>query len=163
MKHGIDLIYHANFCDEEGLDLLEANKDRLFVNPAIGLTYTTLYEMADYGMPQEEAEEWGFKRELDGAIAVTRSCTGAACACCPSATTASSGITVGRDARDLELWQELMGFSAIELLTMATRYGGECFGDAVGMVREGYLADLIMVDGDRSPMCACCRTPTASP
>ncbi len=31
---------------------------------------------------------------------------------------------------------------------MATRYGGECFGDAVGLVEEGYLADLIMVDGD---------------
>ena len=55
---------------------------------------------------------------------------------------------VGRDARDLELWQELMGFSSIELLTMATRYGGECFGDAVGLVAEGYLADLIVVDGD---------------
>ena len=41
-----------------------------------------------------------------------------------------------------------MGFSPIELLTMATRYGGECFGDALGQVKEGYLADLIMVDGD---------------
>ena len=148
MKHGIDLIYHANFCDEEALDLLEANKDRFFVNPAIGLTYTTLYEMADYGMPQEKAEEWGFKRELDGAIAVTKELHRRGVRVLPFGDYGFEWNPVGRDARDLELWQELMGFSAIELLTMATRYGGECFGDAVGLVAEGYLADLIMVDGD---------------
>ena len=148
VRHGIDLIYHANFCDEEALDLLEANKDRFFVNPAIGLTYTTLYEMADYGMPQEKAEEWGFKRELDGAIAVTKELHRRGVRVLPFGDYGFEWNPVGGDARDLELWQELMGFSSIELLTMATRYGGECFGDAVGLVEEGYLADLIMVDGD---------------
>ena len=148
VKHGIDLIYHANFCDEEGLDLLEANKDRFFVCPAIGLTYTTLYEMAEYGMPPEKAEEWGFKRELDGAVAVTKELHRRGVRVLPFGDYGFQWNPVGRDARDLELWQELMGFSPADLLTMATRYGGECFGDAVGLVKEGYLADLIMVDGD---------------
>ena len=33
VKHGIKVIYHANFVDEEALDMLEANKDWLFVSP----------------------------------------------------------------------------------------------------------------------------------
>ena len=29
VRHGIKVIYHANYADEEALDLLEANKDWL--------------------------------------------------------------------------------------------------------------------------------------
>ena len=36
MRHGIDIIYHASFTDEEALDMLEARKDRIFVAPGIG-------------------------------------------------------------------------------------------------------------------------------
>src|SRR5699024_4936659 len=30
VRHGVDIIYHASFTDAEGMDLLEAHKDRLF-------------------------------------------------------------------------------------------------------------------------------------
>ena len=32
VQHGIKVIYHANYADEEALDLLEANKDWLFIS-----------------------------------------------------------------------------------------------------------------------------------
>ncbi len=38
VRHGLGIIYHANFADEEALDLLEANRDWCFVVPALGLT-----------------------------------------------------------------------------------------------------------------------------
>ena len=31
VRHGVKVIYHANFADEEALDMLEENKDKLFV------------------------------------------------------------------------------------------------------------------------------------
>src|SRR5713226_8330795 len=34
VRHGIEIIYHANYSDEEALDLLEAGRDRFFVVPA---------------------------------------------------------------------------------------------------------------------------------
>ncbi len=148
VKHGIELVYHANFCDEEALDLLEAHKDRFFVCPAIGLTYATLYEMADYGMPQEKAEAWGFRRELEGAVAVTKELHRRGVRVLPFGDYGFEWNPVGRDARDLELWQTLMGFAPDALLTMATRYGGECFGDRLGRIEEGWLADLLLIDGD---------------
>ena len=36
VRHGIEIIYHASFTDEEALDMLEANRDRHFVAPGIG-------------------------------------------------------------------------------------------------------------------------------
>ena len=30
---------------------------------------------------------------------------------------------------------------------LSLKYGGELFGEAIGLVQEGYLADLILVDG----------------
>ncbi len=35
LRHGIDVIYHASFTDEEALDMLEAAKDRVFVAPGL--------------------------------------------------------------------------------------------------------------------------------
>ena len=37
LRHGVDVIYHCDYADEEALDLLEAAKDRVFTGPAIGL------------------------------------------------------------------------------------------------------------------------------
>ena len=39
LRHGIEMIYHANYVDERALDALEAARDRVFVGPALGLTY----------------------------------------------------------------------------------------------------------------------------
>jgi imidazolonepropionase-like amidohydrolase len=56
----------------------------------------------------------------------------------------------GRNARDLQLFVELLGFTPMEALVGATGWGGEIMGmgDELGQVREGYLADLLLVDGD---------------
>ena len=57
---------------------------------------------------------------------------------------------IGRNARDLKLFVDLLGFSPIEALVAATRLGGELMGrgDLLGQVKAGYLADLLVVDGD---------------
>jgi imidazolonepropionase-like amidohydrolase len=148
VKHGIELIYHANFADEEAIAQIVANKDRFFVNPAIGLSYTSLYEMGDYGMSTEKAESLGFKRELDGAVRVCKELFERGVRVLPFGDYGFEWNNVGKDARDLELWSQLMGFSNRELLVMATKWGGECFGDRVGLLAEGYYADLILVEGN---------------
>ena len=37
LRHGIDVIYHASYSDNEALDMLEAAKDRVFVAPGIAI------------------------------------------------------------------------------------------------------------------------------
>ena len=55
-----------------------------------------------------------------------------------------------RNARDLEHFVKLFGFSPMEAIIAATRHGGELMmmGGELGQVKEGYLADLLLVDGD---------------
>jgi imidazolonepropionase-like amidohydrolase len=57
---------------------------------------------------------------------------------------------IGRNARDLELFVTLFGYSPAEALMAATKWGGQIMGmgDELGLVRPGYLADLLLVRGD---------------
>ena len=56
----------------------------------------------------------------------------------------------GENARDIEHFVRYLGYSPAEALVCATRHGAELMGlgDRAGQVREGYLADLLLVDGD---------------
>src|SRR6202040_828418 len=56
----------------------------------------------------------------------------------------------GANARDLEHFVKLFGYSPSEALACATRVGAELMdmGHELGQVREDYLADLLLVDGD---------------
>jgi imidazolonepropionase-like amidohydrolase len=56
----------------------------------------------------------------------------------------------GRNARDLEPFVRHFGYTTQEALEAATRLGGELMGmgESLGRVKAGYLADLLLVDGD---------------
>ena len=72
LRNKVDIIYHASFTDAEGMDMLEANKDWVFVAPGINWLVATLYEAEAFGFPQEAAEAVGYKKELEMAIAGLR-------------------------------------------------------------------------------------------
>ena len=67
VRHGIDIIYHANFSDEKALDTLEANEEQLFVSPNIGFPVVAVHEGKAWGLEPEEVIELGFPEELEGA------------------------------------------------------------------------------------------------
>ena len=54
----------------------------------------------------------------------------------------------GTNARDIEHFVNLFGYSAGEALQCATRVGGELMGMPVGQLKATCLADLLVVDGD---------------
>jgi len=56
----------------------------------------------------------------------------------------------GRNARDLGLFVDLFGYSPVEALVAATQYGGQVMGlgDRLGLLRPGFLADVLVVKGD---------------
>jgi imidazolonepropionase-like amidohydrolase len=56
----------------------------------------------------------------------------------------------GTDARDIEHFVNLLGFSPMDAILAATKLGGEIMmlGNELGQVKAGFLADLILVDGN---------------
>lgn len=150
VRHGVDIIYHASFTDAEGMDLLEAHKDRLFVAPGLNWLVATVYEAESFGYPQEVAEAAGYKRELDVAIEGMREMHRRGIRVLPGGDYGFAWTPHGTYARDLEHFVELLGFTPMEAILSATALGGEIMQmpDELGKVQPGYLADLILVDGD---------------
>jgi imidazolonepropionase-like amidohydrolase len=60
------------------------------------------------------------------------------------------GLPHGRYADELEFYVKEAGIEPLDVLRWATRHGAELMGRGheLGSVREGYLADLLVVDGD---------------
>ena len=56
----------------------------------------------------------------------------------------------GRNARDLELFVRYLGYTPTEAFVAATKLGGEIMGmeNELGLIKPGYLADLLLVSGD---------------
>ena len=54
----------------------------------------------------------------------------------------------GTNARDLIHFVDHYGYTPAEALSAATMLGGALMDLPLGLVREGYLADLLLVDGD---------------
>ena len=55
----------------------------------------------------------------------------------------------GENAKDLEYFVKYLGMTPMETLISATRWGGQMMMKKdLGEIREGWLADLLLVDGD---------------
>jgi imidazolonepropionase-like amidohydrolase len=150
VRHGIGIIYHANFADTEALDLLEANRDRCFVNPALGLTYQACYAGSEWGMTPEMARERGILRELEVSVDTFGQMRKRGIRVLPGGDYGFAWNPHGTYARDLLLFVDVLGFTPTETLVAATRLGGEIMGmgDELGQIKAGYLADLLLVDGN---------------
>jgi imidazolonepropionase-like amidohydrolase len=148
VKHGIEIIYHANYCDEAALDALEAARDRVFVAPALGITYNLSQANGQWGVTPERAQ--GFERELAASVETIARMRKRGIRVLPGGDYGFVYTPHGTYARDLWLFVKLLGFSAMETLVAATRLGGEIMGRAgeLGLVKPGALADLLLVEGD---------------
>ncbi len=60
------------------------------------------------------------------------------------------GLPHGRYADELEFYVKEAGIAPLDVLRWATANGAELMGRSheLGSVREGFLADLLVVDGD---------------
>jgi imidazolonepropionase-like amidohydrolase len=150
VRHGIEVIYHASFADEEALDMLEAKKDKHFVAPGIAWLINTSYNAAEWGITPEAAKQMGYHRELEVACDTLRKMHKRGIRILPGGDYGFAWIKHGTNAKDLEYFVRYLGYSPMEALVAATRLGGEIMlrGKELGQVKDGYLADLLLIDGD---------------
>ncbi len=152
MKHGVEFIFHASFATDETIEQLERVKDKHWISPAIAARYNTTYEAKDWGITTDVAEMIGNKRELEAGIEVMTKMHKAGIKVLPFGDYGFAWLPQGTEARDLEHFVNLFGFEPWEVLRAATAYGGEAWvgksGEKMGRVAPGYLADVLLVDGN---------------
>jgi imidazolonepropionase-like amidohydrolase len=149
-KNGFRILYHCSHADEEALDLLESKKHELFVAPAIGLMYARTYEGEAFGITRQVAEKLGAPFTLERMQKLYPQMRKRGIRVLPGGDYGFPYNPIGRNARDLQWFVELLGYTPVEALVAATGLGGELMGrgELLGQVKAGYLADLLLVDGD---------------
>jgi imidazolonepropionase-like amidohydrolase len=145
VRGGVDVIYHCEHADEEALDLLESVKDRVFVGPAIGLLHAAVYEA-----PEGVGARRGYDLGLEAASRAYPEMKKRGIRVVIGGDYGFARTPQGENARDIAHFVRYLGYSPSEALVCATRYGAELMGlgREAGQVREGFLADLLLVDGD---------------
>jgi len=150
LRHGIDVIYHASFSDTETLDMLEAAKDRVFVAPGIAIIYAMLNEAEAYGITRSSATAAGYQIEWEAALESLSKMHKRGVRVLPGGDYGFAFTPHGQNSRDLEFFVKYLGFTPMEAIQSATLYGGQIMmlEHELGLVKEGFLADLLLVDGD---------------
>jgi imidazolonepropionase-like amidohydrolase len=150
VRAGFRSIYHCTYADEEALDLLESVKDFAFVSPAPGIIYANVYEGEQFGITREVATSMGSVAALEGMAAIYPEIRKRGIRALPGGDYGFPNNPIGRNARDLQLFVEVLGYTALEALTAATKFGGQLMGmgDELGLLAPGYIADVLLVRGN---------------
>jgi imidazolonepropionase-like amidohydrolase len=150
VRHGVNFVFHAAYADEEALDMLESVKDRVFVAPAVGFPYAYCHDAEEFGMKVSNERHKQLVEELEITARNMNALRRRGVRVIPGGDYGIVCTPMGRNARDLELFVKLFGFSPSEALIAATTHGGAMMGRGheLGQLQAGWLADLIVVDGD---------------
>jgi imidazolonepropionase-like amidohydrolase len=150
VKHGIEVIYHASFTDNETLDLLEENKRNHFIAPGLAWLINTCHHASAWGITPDKAKAMGYFRELDAALESMRALHKRGVRILPGGDYGFAWTPHGTNAKDLEYFVKHVGMSTMEALLSATAWGGPMMkmSKQLGKIQEGYLADILLIDGD---------------
>lgn len=147
LEAGARILYHCSFADDAAIEAMVAKKDEIFYAPGPGVSVAALEATPpphiDMGSMKASAAQ-RLEREARLVPELKR-----------------RGVRVliggdygfpfnpnGRNARDLEHFVTHYGYTPAEALSAATMLGGQLMGLDVGRVQQGWLADLLLIDGD---------------
>lgn len=146
-RAGVDILLHASFMDEEGLDaVIEAGS-------SICPTFTFLSNLADFGhrVGAGEGMEDVFRGEISATAKMMRKAYDAGV---PILCGSESGFALTPyghwHGREAEVLVEELGLSPMEAIVCATANGAIAMRSEgrLGMIADGYLADVLVIDGD---------------
>ena len=150
VRHGVDFVGHANFLDDEAVEMLAGARDRLFVGPGIAWEIQLLERGHEIGLSRAMMEARGYQRELDETISAVKRLREVGVRLLIGGDYGLSITPHGTNAKDLEYFVDLFGMSPAEALLCATRDGGLAMDPTgmLGTLESGTMADLVIVDGD---------------
>jgi imidazolonepropionase-like amidohydrolase len=148
-RTGVQLIHHACFVDDEALRALEARRDDVWVCPGVHYMYAMVEGHSEpWGMTPERLERSGYRHELEGLIDSMGKVRASGVRILAGGDFGHQWTHHGTYAAELERYVELLDMTPVEAIHTATRNAGPLVGLPTGQVAEGYLADLLIVDGD---------------
>ena len=100
-------------------------------------------------LPPYIAKDMGYELELEAAVKSMKAMLKRGIRVLPGGDYGFAWAPHGENAKDLEYFVKYLGMTPMETLISATRWGGQIMmRKDLGEIREGWLADLLLVDGD---------------
>jgi imidazolonepropionase-like amidohydrolase len=148
-RSGVRIIHHACFLDDDALHALTARRDDVWVCPGLHYLYAMVSGHAEpWGITDEQIEASGYREEFRSQVDGLRRLREAGIPILAGGDFGHQWTRHGSYAAELQRYVELAGMTPVEAIHTATRNMGPAAGLATGQVREGFLADLLAVDGD---------------
>ena len=149
VRHGFRVLYHCTYADAEAIELLAEHRDEIFVAPTLGIVQATLDARPppNFDMTHMKADATVVLEHQRRLVPQLRA---RGVKLLPGGDYGFPFNPNGRNARDLELFVQHLGYTPSEALSAATKLGGEIMGmgQELGQIKAGYLADLLLVRGD---------------
>ena len=144
---GFDMILHATYMDDEAVSAVIDAKVPLVP------TFTFQANLADYGdlVGSDARLKEVFRREITDSVPTIRQAYDAGV---PLLTGSESGFSLTPYGdwhyRELEVFVDYLGLSPLEAIHCATERGATALRmeGEIGCIKPGYLADILVVDGD---------------
>ena len=148
-RTGVRIVHHACFLDDAVIRELERRKGDVWVCP--GLHY--LYAMVNghgrpYGITDEKIDASGYREEYRAQVEGMRRLREAGVKFVAGGDFGHQWTRHGTYAKELQRYVDQVGLTPVEAIHTATRNVGQAAGLGAGQVAEGYLADLLIIDGD---------------
>jgi imidazolonepropionase-like amidohydrolase len=148
-RTGVRIIHHACFVDDMALSALEARRDDVWVCPGLHYLYAMVNGHAEpWGMTPDKIDASGYRDELRAQVDGLRKLFASGIRVLAGGDFGHQWTHHGTYAAELERYVELVGMTPLDAIHTATRNMGPVTGWDIGQVREGFLADLLVVDGD---------------
>jgi imidazolonepropionase-like amidohydrolase len=149
VRNGVRIVHHATFLDDAAISELTAARDDVWVCP--GLHYLRMMvegQAAPFGITAESIERSGYPEELQASIDGLRKLHSNGVRLVAGGDFGHQWTKHGTYAAELVSYVDLLGLSPLEALVTATANAGPLVGEELGRVEAGFLADLVVLDGD---------------
>src|SRR5258708_1334877 len=148
-RTGVRIIHHACFLDDDALKALEARRDDVWVCPGLHYLHAMVSGHAEqWGITPEQIDASGYRDEFRAQVDGLRRLRASGIRIVAGGDFGHQWTHHGTYAAELQRYVELGGMTPVEAIHTATRNLGPAAGLDTGQVREGFLADLLVVDGD---------------
>ena len=149
VRNGVRIVHHATYLDDAAIAELTAARDDVWVCPGLHYLRQVVEGGAEpYGISRERVEQALYPEELQASIDGYRKLVSGGVRIVAGGDFGHQWTKHGTYAAELAAYVELLGFSPLEALLTATANAGPLVGERLGRIEEGYLADLVLVDGD---------------
>ncbi len=161
-RTGVKVIHHACFLDDDAVAALNARRDDVFVCPGLHYLYAMVHGHAEpWGVTPAALDASGYRTELAAQVDGLQKLVATGVRVVAGGDFGHQWTRHGTYAAELQRYVELVDMAPVEAILTATRNIARLTGIDAGQVREGLLADLLVVDGDPTTDVSVLQDPAA--